>query len=179
MEDYQGPVNYITHHGVLKDSATTPLRVVTNSSVKNGQYSLNDLMPKGPNSLNDMLEVILRFRVYEYVFAYDLSKAYNTMWTSVEEKHLRRFVWRFSEDEPWQDYAIDRVHFGDVPAACLLEISKKKVAIEGEDIDPEASTKIVKDSYVDDGLTGGKKETVERMVGVNTEGFRHKAHLEL
>ena len=32
MSDYTGAVNYITHHGVLKDSASTPLRVVTNSS---------------------------------------------------------------------------------------------------------------------------------------------------
>ena len=75
MEDYSGVVNYITHHGVIKDSASTQLRVVTNSSKKNGKYSLNDIMPKGPNSLNDMLGVMIRFRVYEKVFAYDLSKA--------------------------------------------------------------------------------------------------------
>ena len=46
MSDYTGAVNYITHHGVLKDSASTPLRVVTNSSKKNGKYSLNDIMPR-------------------------------------------------------------------------------------------------------------------------------------
>ena len=79
---------------------------------------MNDLMPKGPNSLNDMLGVMLRFRVYDKVFAFDLSKAYNTMHTSVQERHLRRFVWRWSEDEPWKDYAIDRVHFGDIGASC-------------------------------------------------------------
>ena len=62
MIEYTGPINYITHHGVMKDSVTTPLRVVTNSSKKNGKFSLNDLMPKGPNSLNDMMAVMLRFR---------------------------------------------------------------------------------------------------------------------
>ena len=31
MLDYAGPVQYITHHAVLKDSSSTPLRVVTNS----------------------------------------------------------------------------------------------------------------------------------------------------
>ena len=97
MKEYSGPVNYITHHGVMKDSVTTPLRVVTNSSKKNGQFSLNDLMPKGPNSLNDMLAVMLRFRTYIVAFVFDLSKAYNTMRTSITERHLRRFVWCWSD----------------------------------------------------------------------------------
>ena len=128
MQEYAGPVIYITHHGFFKDSASTPLRVVTNSPKKNGKYNLNDLMPKGPNSLNDMLAVLLRFRVYDKVFAFDLSKAYNTMRTSVQERHLRRFVWRWTEDCPWIDLGIDRVHFGDIGAASELQVSKGFVA---------------------------------------------------
>ena len=157
MSDYGGPVQYITHHCVMKDSISTPLRVVTNSSFKNGKYSLNDLLPKGPNSLNDMLEVTVRFRAYETVFGYDLAKAYNTMITGLTERHLRRFIWKF---------AIDRVHFGDRPAACQLEVSKKKIAKLGESIDSEASMKLIQDSYVDDIFSGGKQESINRMVGV-------------
>ena len=111
MLDYAGSVQYITHHAVLKDSSSTPLHVVTNSSFKNGKYSLNDILPKGPNSLNDMLEVTLQFRAYEKVFAYDLAKAYNSMKTSIVERHLRCFIWRFAEKEPWTDFEIDCVHF--------------------------------------------------------------------
>ena len=165
MDTYEGPHQYITHHAVMKDSVTTPLRVVTNSSFNNHGNSLNSCLPKGPNSLNDMMAITIRFRCYEQAFMFDLSKAYNTMKTGVVEKHLRRFVWRFSEDEEWQDYAIDRVHFGDQPAACQLEVSKKKVAEIGRYIDPEAADKLVKDTYVDDGPSGGSKEAVQRMVG--------------
>jgi len=165
MKDYSGPVQYITHHGVLKDSSSTPLRVVTNSSFKNGKFSLNDLLPKGPNSLNDLFEVTVRFRTYEKVFAYDLSKAYNTMKTGMTERHLRRFVWRFAEDSPWLDFAIDTVHFGDRPAACQLEISKKKIAQLGHSIDPDASAKLINDCYVDDCFSGGSEKDINRMVG--------------
>ena len=126
MLDFAGPVQYITHPAVLKDSSSTPLHVVTNSSFKNGKYSLNDILPKGPNSLNDMLEVTLQFRAYEKVFAYDLAKAYNSMKTSIAERHLRRFILRFAENEPWTDFVIDYAHFGDRPAACQLEISAQK-----------------------------------------------------
>ena len=33
LENYKGPISYVSHHGVLKqDSTTTPLRIVTNTS---------------------------------------------------------------------------------------------------------------------------------------------------
>ena len=143
--------------------------MVTNSSFNNGGHSLNRCLPKGPNSLNDMMEITLRFRCYENVFMFDLSKAYNTMRTGVVEKHLRRFIWRLSENDPWQDYGIDRVHFGDRSAACQLEVSKNKVAELGKRIDLEAATKIINDTYVDDGPSGGSVQAVKRMVGVKNE----------
>ena len=165
MKEYAGPINYITHHGVLKDSASTPLRIVTNSAKKNGLYSINDLLPKGPNSLNDMLAVMVRFRNYDYVFVFDLAKAYNTMETTIVERHLRRFVWRWEEDGPWLVFGIDKVHFGDRSAATQLEVSKRLVAKAGEHIDKVAAEKLIKDGYVDDILTGGTEEDVARMVG--------------
>ena len=61
MEAWDGPVNYISHHGVPKPSSvTTALRVVSNSSLKNDQsggLSYNDLLVKGPNSLQPLLQV--------------------------------------------------------------------------------------------------------------------------
>ena len=65
ISEYKGPVNYISHHGVEKPSVTTPLRIVTNSSLKNGVRSLNDCLPKGPNSLNSMFDIKVRFRCHE------------------------------------------------------------------------------------------------------------------
>ena len=99
---------------------------------------------------------------------YDLSKAYNTMRTGPRERHLRRFVWRFSEDDDWQDFAFDCVHFGDCCAATQLEVAKDMVADEGRDIDPLAADRIKEDTYVDDGVTGGTVEEVARFKGVKS-----------
>ena len=63
------------------------------------------------------------------------------MKTGLVEKHLRRLVWRLDPTEPWKEYGIDRVHFGDRPAATLLELGKKLTAEAGVEIDPEASKK--------------------------------------
>ena len=121
--------------------------------MKNGKHSLNECLPKGPKSLNSMWDIVVRFCCYDVGMVYDLSKAYNTMKTGIVERHLRRFIWKFKEEDPWIDLAIDAVHFGDQPAACQLEVCKKKTAKLGEHIDKEASVKIIQDCYVDDGLT--------------------------
>ena len=78
MEEYQGPTQYISHHAVLKDSVSTLVRMVTDSSFSNGGSSLNNYLAAGPNSLNSMLGVTLRFRCRECALQYALSKAYNS-----------------------------------------------------------------------------------------------------
>ena len=60
--NYDGPVNYLDHHGVQSDSATTPYRC------------------------------IMTFRSYPHVVVFDLSKCYQQMYTGEKEKHLRRIV---------------------------------------------------------------------------------------
>ena len=166
LAEYCGPINYITHFGVEQPgSVTTKFRLVSHSSLKNGARSLNDCMPKGPNSLNSMFAVTIRFRCYEAGLVFDLTKAYNSMHTGIVEKHLRRLVWRFSPQEPWQDYGFATVAFGDRPAATLLELCKDITVDAGHDIDPVAAKKLKQDSYVDDFCTGGSKAEVARMMG--------------
>ena len=155
MDDYQGPTQYISHHPVLKDSVSTPCRMVTNSSFPNGGSSLNQCLAAGPNSLNSMLGVLLRFRCREVAFQFDLKKAYNTMKTGIVERHLRRFVWKFSDESDWLDFAFDVVHFGDRSAACQLEVAKNLIVDTYGDIDKEAAQRIRDDTYVDDGVSGG------------------------
>ena len=144
---------------------TTPVRVVSNSSFNNCGNSLNSCLATGPNSLNPMLDVMLRFRSYPVALQLDLAKAYNTLRSGLVERHLRRFVWRFHPGDPWQDYALDRVHFGDAAAGTQLEVGKDIVADAGVDIDKEGCEKLKDDLYVDDGLTGGTEEQVKRFVG--------------
>ena len=100
MDAYQGPVSYVTHHGVAKPgSTTTPLRIVTNSSLKNRNAGLspNDCMQEGPNSLGSLLEMLLGFCMYEVALVYDMSKAYQSISTGKIECHVRRIIWRWGD----------------------------------------------------------------------------------
>ena len=56
LEEYSGPVHYISHHEVLKpESKSTPVRIVFNSSANCMGHTLNDYWAKGPDLLNNLL----------------------------------------------------------------------------------------------------------------------------
>ena len=95
---------------------------------------------------------------------WDYEKAYHTIHTHPPEMHLRRIVWRFSPEDEWETYGVNRMMFGDKPATTALEVVKRKVADLGVSIDPAAS-EMIKDGYSDDGVAGGEDEDVDRMMG--------------
>ena len=89
LKSYEGPQNYISHHGVLQPwKVTTPLRIVSNSSQDNRGHSVNSCLPKGPNCLSNLYEMLLKFRAYEVSLVFDILKAYHTLNTGLVEKFL-------------------------------------------------------------------------------------------
>ena len=107
----KGGINYVSHHHVSKDSPSTPLRIIVNSSLSNnGEASYNSLIAKGPNTLSKLYTVLVRFRAYE-VIIWDLEKAYNSILTGDEESFYRLVVWRFGDTEAkWRIYGLTQVH---------------------------------------------------------------------
>ena len=77
LKQYDGPVNYIAHHEVLKNSASTLVRIVSNSSFPNGRTTLDECLVKGPNTLNCLFSNLVRFHSYEDELVFDYTKAYN------------------------------------------------------------------------------------------------------
>ena len=157
MDNYSGPVSYVSHHAVMKPgSVTTPIRIVTNSSLVNVKAGIspNDCMQEGPNALSSLLEVLIGFRLNEVALAYDMTKAYQSIATGNIERHVRRIVWRWGDETAsWEIYAYDVVTFGDRIAGLVLELVKSLAANLGEDIDADASHQIRAKTYVDDGYS--------------------------
>ena len=101
MEDWESegnPINYCSHHAVLKDSKSTACRSVCNSSLSHNGTSLNAMLPKGPTAISNLLHVLIRFRAKPYTVIADLKKAYNSISTSEKDCHLRRLMWFRNED---------------------------------------------------------------------------------
>ena len=65
VDNYKGPIHYISHHDVLKpDSKSTPVRIVFNSSASYMGQVLNEYWAKGPDLLNNLLGILVRDWLY-------------------------------------------------------------------------------------------------------------------
>ena len=160
MDDWESkgnPINYCSHHAVLKDSKSTACRSVCNSSLSHNNTSLNAMLPKGPTALSNLLHVQLRYREKAYVVIGDLSKAYNSVKTSVNDMHLRRLLWYRKEDlnnpnAKLRTFGMMTMAFGDTPAQYILECAKEEVCNYVKDVmnDEKLANDILAKSYVDD-----------------------------
>ena len=78
MDNYKGPVHYIPHHAVIRpEKKSTPVRIVFNSSSVYQGHALNDYWLKGPDILNNLFGVVLRFREKDVAFMGDISNMYH------------------------------------------------------------------------------------------------------
>ena len=76
--EWKGPVHYIAHHAVLRpEKKTTPVRIVFNSSASFKGHTLNDYWYKGPDLLNNLFGVVLRFRENAVAVCGDITKMYH------------------------------------------------------------------------------------------------------
>ena len=77
VKNYKGPVHYIPHHVVIRpEKKSTPVRIVFNSSSVFQGHKLNGYWMKGPDLLNNLFGVVLRFREKEFALVGDISKMY-------------------------------------------------------------------------------------------------------
>ncbi|XP_023808028.1 uncharacterized protein LOC111946916 [Oryzias latipes] len=152
ISGWTGPVWYISHLVAPNPhSATTPIRLVWNSSQRFKGVCLNDLLMKGPDVLNLIPAVLLRFRCGVYAALGDVRKMYNSVWLEDKEMHLHRFLWRDSEERELQEYAITRVNMGDKPAGCIAQLAMRETAnLPAFTQFEEERNVIQRNSYVDD-----------------------------
>ncbi|KAK3894099.1 hypothetical protein Pcinc_002118 [Petrolisthes cinctipes] len=117
---------YLPHHGVLKDSETTPLRIVFNCSSKSSSHapSLNDCLMTGPTMTKKLYDVLLKFRINKYAYTADISKAFLRVGLQEEDRDYTRFVWLSDpndETSPIKTYRFKSVLFGATSSPFLLQ----------------------------------------------------------
>ena len=152
INDYKGPVHYIAHHEVVRpDKKSTPVRIVFNSSARYKGHCLNDCWIKGPDLLNNMLGVILRFREQPVAVSGDISKMYHRIGIPEEDQHVHRFLWRdMDTTKPPDTYVKTVLTFGDKPAPAMAQIALRKTEDQAENAHPYAAEVLKKNTYMDD-----------------------------
>ena len=181
LKEYTGPIYYLSHHEVInEDSKSTPCRIVFNSSARFCNQTLNDYWGKGPDMMNNLLGVLMRFRSNKVAMAGDISKMYHAVGISQVDQHTHRFLWRKTMDARPDIYIMTAVSFGDKPAAAIAGLALTKTAMIGKEKYPEAANTVIRNSYVDDLLDSFDDQSKARQIASEIEellghcGFRIK-----
>ncbi|GBP95433.1 hypothetical protein EVAR_68848_1 [Eumeta japonica] len=147
---------YLPHHAVVKpESRSTKVRVVFNASKKTSSgLSLNDVLYVGPTLQADLMSLILKWRLYKFVFNGDIEKMYRQILVYKEDTQFQRILFRKSTNAPIQDYALKTVTFGVNCAPYLAIRTLIQLADDSQQLFPKAARILTQETYVDDVLSG-------------------------
>lgn len=123
-------VHYLAHRGIKRDSETTPLRIVFDCSAKpnKNKPSLNECLYSGPNLINDLTKILLRFRLDEYAATSDIKKAFLNVGLQEQDRNCTRFLWPdnpYDESSVLKTYRFRSVLFGSTASPFLLNATIK------------------------------------------------------
>lgn len=159
---------YIPHHAVVRSSSlTTKLRVVFDASAKsNNGNSLNDVLMNGGTVQDDLVSIVLRFRLHQFVMTADIEKMYRQILIDGAQRDYQHILWRDSPEKELSHYQLNTVTYGTASAPyqatrCLIELSRQNVNY------PQTAEVIRRDFYVDDLLTGA--DSIEKCLQLQRE----------
>ena len=154
--------NYIPWRCIWKEnSLSTPCRMVFDASQPtNSGYSLNDLLCKGRNNMNRLVEVFIRWRSHKIAFHTDVAKMYNSIKLDTKDWCYQRYLWRdeLCEENPIEEKIIKTLIYGVKSSGNQSETGIRKVAEMSKIEYPLVYQIVLKDIYVDDCLSGESNE---------------------
>ena len=112
---------------------------------------LNKFWAKGPDLLNNLLGVLIRFRENRIVISGNIRKMYHAVKIDSIGQHTHRFLWRNMEIEREPDvYVITSLSFRDKPAGNIASLALRKTAEMGKETYSKPANVIQNITYVDD-----------------------------
>lgn len=150
-----GHVWYLPHFGVYHPKKPTQIRVVFDSSAEFQDISLNKVLLPGPDLMNSLLGVLIRFRKERVAVMSDVEQMFHSFHVDPNHRDFLRFLW--FEDNDYRKQVIEyrmNVHlFGNGPSPAVATYGLRKTVDHGEERCSEETKNFVRRNfYVDDGL---------------------------
>ena len=101
---------YLPHHAVPKKSGE--LRLVYDCSSQYTGISINNSCLQGPKLMNDLFDVLIRFRQHKCAFMADIQHMYNRIKIPVTDRDAFRFLW--CNDNKLVHYRMTCLVFGGI-----------------------------------------------------------------
>ena len=166
---------YVPHFETFNINKPNKIRSVFDAAAKTEGISLNDQLDAGPDLLESLIGVMLRFRQYFVAFIADIKDMYLRVKVREEDRGAQRFLWRGKDRnrEP-EVYEMTSLIFGAKSSPCSAIFVKNKNAERFSKSNPDASISIIKNSYMDDYLASRRTELeaenlVKDVIKINSE----------
>ena len=138
-------------------SVTTPVRPVFNASLKTYTgYSLNDIIAKGSNNMNNLVEMLIRWQIKIFGYHSDIRKMYNTVLMNKDHWRYQLYWWSdtLKPDDPPLIKFIKTCIYGIKSSGNQAERALRMVVDLMSEQYPMAADIVNNDVYVDDCISG-------------------------
>lgn len=149
------PHYFVPHHAIEKpDSTTTKLRVVFDFSCPTSTgYALNDLILVGPPLQQDLIDIVLRNRLFMYALSGDIEKMFRQVWIHEDYQLFQLIIYRDPISNELIIIKLKTVTYGNA-AAPYQSTKVIDVLVQDESMNFPAAAKSKKDIFVDNVFTG-------------------------
>lgn len=160
---------YIPHHAICKrEGDATKIRVVFDASAKGPTgMSLNHALLPGPKLQRDIVDILIRFRLFRHAFTADICKMYRQILILPEFRAYQHILWRDSPFDQLVDYELNTVTYG-VNCAPFLALRVLQAIADTDGVSfPRVRDALCHQTYVDDICYGA--DTLTDVVAVQSE----------
>ena len=154
---------YLPHHPVINPKKPEKLRIVYDCAATAHGRSLNDFLMKGPDLMNSLTGVLLRFRKGPIAIISDIEAMFYQVKVAKSDRDAMRFLWwpqgNFLEDP--MVYRMTVHLFGAKSSPSCVSFCLRETAREyGKFYDPNVAEMVFKHFYADDCLVTAETDAV-------------------
>ena len=149
---------YIPHFEVWHPKKPNKIRVVFDGSAKTDGKSINDYLMQGPDFMNSLIGILLRFRQERIGVTCDIERMFHQFRVAKKDRDYLRFLWFDSRGEV-ATYRMNVHIFGAKSSPACASYGLRFIAQQLTDpsqVQLEARNFIEHNFYVDDGLLSAK-----------------------
>ena len=162
--EHSGRIWYLPHFGVYHPKKPEQVRVVFDSSAEYQGKSLNRELLTGPDLMNSLAGVLIRFRREDVAAMSDVEQMFHSFHVSPEHRDFLRFLWLKENalTKPVTEFRMTVHLFGNGPSPAVATYGLRRTVDDGGKHDPGVKEFVQRNFYVDDGLVS--KPTAEEVV---------------
>ena len=165
---------YLPHHPVLNPNKPDKVRRVLNGAAKFHGASLNKFLLTGPDLLQNLIYVLLRFRQHTYAVSADIEGMFLQVGVLPSDQPSLRFLWREDPTTNVVVYQYTRHIFGAKDSPTCANYALQRTARDNAKFYPEAAKAVLENFYMDDYLDS--VESPEKAINRSKE-LVHLLHL--